>query len=120
MLILEIWRAIISSEEYKQSLIQYTRLFLSFRRELPFNSRRREPHPLGGVKNVIILKNNLVMSSVDNQLVSISSRAMEGSLIRHKFLRLHNAKLMDVNFSESVCKIIVYSSCIMRDLPPKI
>jgi hypothetical protein len=60
------------------------------------------------------------MASVDNKFISVGGSAMKCSLIRHKFFRLHNTELMNIDFGKPVGKIIVNTTCIVRELPPKI
>lgn len=69
---------------------------------------------------MVILKNIRVYASKDNHFVAISSSTVESSTIRLNLFSLHIAKLVNVDFCEPICEIVMNETFFNLGLPPKI
>jgi hypothetical protein len=76
-LILKVCRAKISSEENHEALVKNTRLLLNFLGIFTQNVRHSDPLLLRNIKRVVILQNNSIMPSEDDEFIPIVHHVME-------------------------------------------
>lgn len=104
LLIFEIRRAVISSKENKKHIVNNTRLFLFFWRVYTRNMRHSSPFLLCNIERVIILNNCFVMSTIDNDFISISNHIMKSSSIWQGLFSLGTGHL-DVKLCERIIEL---------------
>jgi hypothetical protein len=92
-LVLDIWRAIIPTEEDKQHFIQDTRLFFFLLWIFSRNMGNCNPLLLWNVEGIIILQYVFVVASEDDDLISISHHILESSAFRQCFFNSRGSQL---------------------------
>lgn len=70
--------------------MENTSLFLPFGREFTFDLRARKPNPISRVEYIIILQNDLIVSSINDQFISVHGCKMKGPLIGNDLLGMHD------------------------------
>ena len=60
------------------------------------------PGSLCGVEGVIVLKNGVVMASINDYFIAVSYHVMKGSCIWKHLLNRYVVELMNVNFGQGM------------------
>lgn len=104
LLVFKIRGAKVSSEEDKQHFIYYTGLLFLFGGVLPRNIGDCCPFLLRHIERVVIFNHSLVMTPIDNNLISISDHIMKSTAIGKCLLCLGTCKL-GIDFCQRIIEL---------------
>lgn len=84
-LILKVRRAVVSSEEYQEHLVDNAGLLLLLPGEVPFDLRVRHPLLFAHVKRVVVFQDGHVVPPEDDYLIAVVDHVVEGSAVGQSF-----------------------------------
>ncbi len=82
------------------------------------NFRRGEPSALRHIKGIIILKNLVVVSTIDEYLITIDLHSVKGTSVGYDFLEMNTLKLL-INAQQRIVELISRFPYVVIEIPPK-